>query len=80
VILALCGPCLSGQSGKTTLTKTVAEAMRRGTAYVNVHTAKNAGGEIRGQAKLTKTVLGQPVTAPPPPSDPAPPPPPYDPY
>ena len=81
VILALCGPCRSGQSGKTTITKTVAEAMRRGTAYVNVHTAKNSAGEIRGQAKLTKTVLGQPAPAPPPPpSDPTPPPPPYDPY
>ena len=81
VILALCGPCRSGQNGKTTITKTVAEAMRRGTAYVNVHTAKNSGGEIRGQAKLTKTVLGQPAPAPPPaPSDPTPPPPPYDPY
>jgi CHRD domain-containing protein len=81
VILALCGPCRSGQSGKMTITKTVAEAMRRGTAYVNVHTAKNSAGEIRGQAKLTNTVLGQPAPAPPPPSsDPTPPPPPYDPY
>ena len=81
VILALCGPCRSGQSGKTAITKTVAEVMRRGTAYVNVHTAKNSAGEIRGQAKLTNTVLGQPAPAPPPPSsDPTPPPPPYDPY
>ncbi len=81
VILALCGPCRSGQSGKATITKAVAEAMRRGTAYVNVHTGKNSSGEIRGQAKLTKTVLGQPAPAPPPPpSEPPPPPPPYDPY
>src|SRR5687767_4142161 len=42
VILALCGPCRSGQSGRATVTKAVAEAMRRGTAYVNVHTAKNS--------------------------------------
>jgi hypothetical protein len=50
--------------------------MRRGTAYVNVHTAKNSAGEVRGQAKLTKTVLGQPA---PPPSTEPPPPPTYDP-
>ena len=77
VILALCGPCRNGQTGRSTITKAVAEAMRRGTAYVNVHTAKNAAGEIRGQAKLTKTSIGQPP--PPPPTEPPPPPPTYDP-
>jgi CHRD domain len=77
VILALCGPCRSGQTGKAKITKAVADAMRRGTAYVNVHTGKNSAGEIRGQTKLTKTVLGQPAPAPPPPpSEPPPPPPP----
>ena len=74
VILALCGPCTSGQTGKAKLTKSVADAMRRGTAYVNVHTAKNSAGEIRGQTKLTKTVVGQPAPSTPPP----PPPPPYE--
>jgi CHRD domain len=77
VILALCGPCRSAQTGKAKITKAVADAMRRGTAYVNVHTGKNSAGEIRGQTKLTKTVLGQPAPAPPPPpSEPPPPPPP----
>ena len=75
VLLALCGPCRSGQTGKATISKALAEAMRKGTAYVNVHTAKNAGGEIRGQAKLTGTSIGQ-APAPPPPTEP---PPPYDP-
>jgi CHRD domain len=80
VILALCGPCTSGQTGKAKLTKSVADAMRRGTAYVNVHTAKNSAGEIRGQTKLTKTVVGQPPpsTPPPPPDESPPPPPPPD--
>jgi hypothetical protein len=78
VILALCGPCRSGQSGRATITRAVAEAMRKGTAYVNVHTAKNAAGEIRGQAKLTGTSIGQ-TPAPPPPTEPPPPPPTYDP-
>ena len=49
VMLALCGPCRSGQTGKAKITKAIAEAMRKGTAYVNVHTATNAGGEIRAQ-------------------------------
>jgi hypothetical protein len=57
----------------------VAEAMRKGTAYINVHTPKNPAGEIRGQAKLTKTSIGQPQPPPPPPTEP-PPPPPTDPY
>jgi hypothetical protein len=78
VILALCGPCRSGQTGRATIAKAVAEALRKGTAYVNVHTARNPAGEIRGQAKLTGTSIGQ-APAPPPPTEPSPPPPPYDP-
>jgi len=76
VVLALCGPCRNGQTGTAKLTRAVADAMRKGTAYVNVHTPKNPAGEIRGQAKLTKTSIGQP---PPPPSTEPPPPPPTEP-
>ena len=74
VILALCGPCRSGQTGRVRITRAVAEAMRRGTAYANVHTQRNGAGEIRGQLKLTTTALG---SAPPPAAEPAPPPPTY---
>jgi hypothetical protein len=49
----LCGPCRSGAHGKTTVPANVARALRSGSAYVNVHTAKNADGEIRGQIKKT---------------------------
>lgn len=73
VVLALCGPCRTGQTGIAKITRAVAESMRKGTAYVNVHTAKNPAGEIRGQAKLTRTSVGQPP--PPPPTEPPPPPP-----
>jgi hypothetical protein len=54
VIVPLCGPCKSGQSGKAPLSKAVISAIRSGKAYVNVHTAKNAAGEIRGQVKASK--------------------------
>lgn len=49
----LCGPCRSGVHGKTTVPTKVARALRTGGAYVNVHTAKNADGEIRGQIKTS---------------------------
>jgi CHRD domain len=51
VAVPLCGPCRSGVHGKTTVPAKVARALKTGGAYVNVHTAKNANGEIRGQIK-----------------------------
>ncbi len=54
VIVPLCGPCKSGQSGKATISAAVIKALESGKAYVNVHTAKNAAGEIRGQVKVAK--------------------------
>jgi hypothetical protein len=68
VILPLCSPCKNGQSGRTTITKGTASAFERGAAYVNVHTAKNAAGEIRGQVKLVaRTPQPQPQPQPEPP-------------
>jgi hypothetical protein len=52
VAVPLCGPCKNGQSGTVKITGAVEEALEKGRAYVNVHTAKNAGGEVRGQVKL----------------------------
>ena len=54
VVLALCGPCKSGQSGKAQLSGAAANALNGRKAYVNVHTAKNPAGEIRGQVAKTK--------------------------
>jgi hypothetical protein len=51
VALALCGPCHSGQKGKGLLTHAQVAKIEAGAAYVNVHTQKNPGGEIRGQIK-----------------------------
>ena len=54
VIAPLCGPCKAAQSGTATISKAVIAAIESGKAYVNVHTAKNAAGEIRGQVKASK--------------------------
>lgn len=51
VLIALCGPCTSGKQGKASIPKAAVTAMQSGAAYVNVHTAKNPAGEIRGQIK-----------------------------
>jgi hypothetical protein len=45
-------PATSPFEGSATLTDEQANALMAGTLYVNVHTAANKGGEIRGQ--LTK--------------------------
>src|SRR5262249_27635304 len=49
VIVALCGPCTSPASGNSTLSDATAKLIRSGGTYVNVHTKKNANGEIRAQ-------------------------------
>jgi hypothetical protein len=54
VMVALCGPCRSGQRGSATLTHAQFAKIEAGATYVNVHTAKNAGGEIRGQVRVSE--------------------------
>ena len=49
VAVPLCGPCASGAHWTKKLTAKVRSALLSGGAYVNVHTARNPGGEIRGQ-------------------------------
>jgi hypothetical protein len=51
VIVALCGPCKSPASGTAHVTAAIAKMLQSGNTYVNVHTGKNPGGEIRGQVK-----------------------------
>ncbi len=53
VVLALCGPCKSGQKGSGMLTHAQLAKLEAGAGYVNVHTTKNPGGEIRGQIKVS---------------------------
>lgn len=63
VRVALCGPCRSGTRGSARVNTRTADALLAGSTYVNVHTARNTAGEIRGQvAKSAKP----PATTPPP--------------
>jgi len=49
VVVPLCGPCKSGVKGTATLSAALLSALKTHKLYVNVHTAKNPNGEIRGQ-------------------------------
>jgi hypothetical protein len=52
ITVPLCGPCTSGMTGSAQISKAVITSLEGGNAYVNVHTAKNPAGEIRGQVKV----------------------------
>lgn len=69
VMLALCGPCKNGQRGAATITHAQLRLIRTGGTYVNIHTAKNAAGEIRGQVKTSEVGSS---TTPTPSPDPSP--------
>jgi CHRD domain len=49
IVVPLCGPCTSGVTGTATITAALRAAFNKHLLYVNVHTAKNPNGEIRGQ-------------------------------
>jgi hypothetical protein len=49
VAVALCGPCKSGMTGTATVSAALLKKIQKHLTYVNVHTAKNPNGEIRGQ-------------------------------
>jgi hypothetical protein len=69
VLLALCGPCRNGQRGSATITHAQLARIDAGATYVNVHTPKNAAGEIRGQVKAADGSGSGSDDSPPPPSD-----------
>jgi hypothetical protein len=78
VMVPLCGPCRSGQRGTAAITHAQLRTIRAGRTYVNVHTARNAAGEIRGQVKSARAPGSSPSPGPPPPQPPpGPEPPPY---
>ncbi len=49
VLVPLCAPCKNGQTGKAKVTAALIKDLGKHLLYVNVHTAKNPAGEIRGQ-------------------------------
>ncbi len=50
VVVTLCAvPCTSGKTGTATIPPALKAAFKKHLLYVNVHTAKNPNGEIRGQ-------------------------------
>jgi len=49
VVVALCGPCKSPMKGTGTVSASLLKTIEKHGTYVNVHTAKNPAGEIRGQ-------------------------------
>ena len=51
VAVPLCAPCRSGAKGTARVNARTVSALLGGGAYVNVHTARNAAGEIRGQIR-----------------------------
>jgi len=55
VIVFLCGtakvPCRNNRGGVAKLTAAQAQALEKGNIYVNLHTKKNPGGEVRGQLR-----------------------------
>jgi hypothetical protein len=55
ITVPFCGPCTSPVSGTTVLTADQVKDLLAGKDYANVHTAKNPGGEIRGQITKAPT-------------------------
>ncbi|HLX19184.1 MAG TPA: CHRD domain-containing protein [Gaiellaceae bacterium] len=49
VVIPLCGPCKSPVKGNVKFTAALLKDLKTHKLYVNVHTAKNPNGEIRGQ-------------------------------
>jgi hypothetical protein len=49
VVVPLCTPCKSPMTGTATISASLLKTIKKHGTYVNVHTAKNPNGEIRGQ-------------------------------
>jgi CHRD domain-containing protein len=62
VSVALCGPCRTGARGSANVSAKTVAALLAGGAYVNVHTARNKSGEIRGQIARTAKPPAPPPT------------------
>jgi hypothetical protein len=52
-VLHLCSPCKSGAAGAAYFSAPELALARQGALYVNVRTARNPAGEIRGQVRFS---------------------------
>lgn len=57
VALPLCGPCRNNARGTANASASLLSALEAGRAYVNVHTRRNAAGEIRAQLPAVPLVM-----------------------
>lgn len=58
VLVPLCGPCRNPSGGRIRLTRQQALPFTpKPSLYVNIHTARNPAGEIRGQLRLVPDVI-----------------------
>lgn len=57
VIVPLCAPCKNGATGRATVNASVLNSLESGRSYVNIHTRKNAAGEVRGQLAAVSLTL-----------------------
>lgn len=53
IAVPLCAPCTNPENGTANVTAAQLAALQNGGTYVNIHTAMNATGEIRGQIGVT---------------------------
>lgn len=57
MLVPLCSPCKTGARGTANVSAAALSVLEAGRAYVNIHTRKNAAGEVRGQiAALPLTI------------------------
>lgn len=69
IVVPLCSPCRNGQRGLAKMDVGTISAMNAGRAYVNIHTATNPAGEVRGQIEVfdklaTTLTVGQEIPRP----------------
>jgi hypothetical protein len=50
-------PCRNNKGGVTKLSVAQAQALEKGSIYVNIHTKRNPGGEVRGQLRAARLWL-----------------------
>jgi hypothetical protein len=58
VVVPLCGPCKSGATGKAVISTAVVNAMKKGDAYVNVHTPSRTRQERSAAKSTAKSRIG----------------------